>query len=244
MRVAIASIDDAYALSSKLDDCWHKLSKDFSESRRRSYLAGRALLQKLMAQDDPYFKLPQIVNDDHGKPCFLNLPQYHFNISHSGNLIAVAIGDSEMGIDIERIRKRHSMNELIKRVLSPREQNFIQNLDEALRLEDFILFWTLRECLLKLSGRGLGGLQDLSVYPDELHIKYPALKTQGHTVSLKTADILKYFDEKQDNHCWITVFVPNDAQCSLQILINGELQEHKLDLYQNNRRIFTVSNSN
>lgn len=240
MQIAIASIDDAYALTDRLDKQWFLQSDHFSDSRKRTFLAGRALLQKVLAEGDPEYTLPEICCDEMGKPVFKGLKQIHFNISHSGDLIVVAVGKSAQGIDIERIRKRRSMHDLIKRLLSPLEQEFIKNKDESAQLDDFILFWTLRECLLKLSGRGLGGLDDLKVYPKDEFICYPSLGLSGRTLSLKTEDLLKGFNLRQTFPCWLTAYIPSADDYSLCVLTDGALIEIRQDLYKESSRIFNV----
>ncbi len=240
MQIAIASIDDAYCLSNTLDKQWFLQAEHFSDSRKRTFLAGRALLQKLLSKDDPKFKLPNIGSDEQGKPIFPDLTKIHFNISHSGDLIVVAVGNSAQGIDIERIRKRRSMPDLIKRLLSFREQDFIKNKDECAQLDDFILFWTLRECLLKLSGRGLGGLDDLKVFPQDKFISYPSLKLLGRTLSLKTDELLKNFKLKPSFPCWLTAFVPATDNYELAVLSDGELIDIKKDTYKGASHIFEV----
>ena len=40
---------------------------------------------------------------DHGKPAFFDSP-LHFNLSHSGHLVAAAMGPTSLGIDIQRTR--------------------------------------------------------------------------------------------------------------------------------------------
>jgi 4'-phosphopantetheinyl transferase len=41
--------------------------------------------------------------DDHGKPRIANLPNFHFNISHSGNWVVVGFSTSAIGVDVERL---------------------------------------------------------------------------------------------------------------------------------------------
>ena len=39
-----------------------------------------------------------------GKPLFHDLPDVHFNISHTGGLVVCVVGNIPIGIDAERIR--------------------------------------------------------------------------------------------------------------------------------------------
>ena len=65
-----------------------------------------------------------------------------FSISHSGSLVACAVSDCPVGLDIERIRP---VPERLGRALQPWE-----------RTADFWRLWTRREAALKCRGDGLG----------------------------------------------------------------------------------------
>ena len=54
------------------------------------------------------------------KPFIKDLP-YHFNITHSNNIVAVIISDSEVGIDCEKIDITKNLDLLINYVLSIEE---------------------------------------------------------------------------------------------------------------------------
>lgn len=90
--------------------------------------------------------------NDYGKPQFRNYPDFHFNISHSGQWVAIALDYSPVGIDIEQIRpidftlaKHFFTNEEIQQLLSqPIEY----------RINFFYKLWTLKESYIKAVGRG------------------------------------------------------------------------------------------
>ena len=64
-----------------------------------------------------------------------------FSISHSGSLVACAVSDCPVGLDIERIRP-----------VPPRLSRFL----EEEQPENFWQLWTRREAALKCRGDGLG----------------------------------------------------------------------------------------
>lgn len=75
------------------------------------------------------------------------------SVSHSGDLVAVAVTDAAwVGIDVERVRKVPPS--LLPRVLSAHEQSLAT--DDA----SFCAIWTIKEALLKASGRGVDGIGD------------------------------------------------------------------------------------
>jgi phosphopantetheinyl transferase len=69
--------------------------------RRERWLAGRALLSHTLSP------LPEIIYGEQGKPAFAPEMPLWFNLSHSGDDIALLLSDEgEVGCDIEVIRPR------------------------------------------------------------------------------------------------------------------------------------------
>ena len=102
---------------------------------------------------------PEILRNSHGKPFFKDLNDFHFNISHSHVLQAVAIGNCEVGVDIEKIRKADLR--VVKR-FTQREREYILEQDCDMR---FFEVWTKKEAYLKYKGIGIkGGLDSFSVF--------------------------------------------------------------------------------
>lgn len=74
------------------------------------------------------------------------IQDFHFNISHIHNAIAVAVADSPIGIDIERIRPVNDL--IVRRFYSVREQKYVYGTaDEVDRR--FSEVWTLKEAYIK-----------------------------------------------------------------------------------------------
>jgi len=87
-----------------------------------------------------------------GKPYLDNLP-IHFNISHSGDWVVLAFGDTEVGIDVEVLRPVNYR--VATRFFSKEENSLLEQLDGNEKLKLFFDFWTLKESYLKLLGTGL-----------------------------------------------------------------------------------------
>lgn len=222
MRVCIASLDEAYALSCYLEKTWFQETSSFGTLRKKSFLAGRALLQYLLRKDDPTYILPKISADERGKPIFTSHSDRHFNISHSGSLIVVSVGNNENGIDIERIKLRRQMDSLIKRVLSEDEKFFLQKLGKQELINKFFQLWTLRECLLKTSGRGLGGLDDIKVDLLNSRVFCPQV-LRGCAWSMRT-DTLPLISASLDSiPCYMTVYIPEGERVEFCLLHKFEL---------------------
>lgn len=96
-------------------------------------------------------ELPKISLLEHGKPYFPDKPDLEFNISHSGEYVAVMLGDTTLGVDIERCNR--SSNALIKKLCSEREKEYI--LSQQDESSAFIRLWTLKESYIKATGSGM-----------------------------------------------------------------------------------------
>ena len=101
-----------------------------------------------------------------GKPYLKNLPDFYFNISHSNKMQAVAVGDCEIGVDIEFLRK---VDLRVARRFTKEEYDYITEADSDMR---FFEIWTKKEAYLKYTGDGiLGGLNSANVLKSPIPIK-------------------------------------------------------------------------
>ncbi|MBO5388605.1 MAG: 4'-phosphopantetheinyl transferase superfamily protein [Lachnospiraceae bacterium] len=162
---------------------WSKLEKEFdilSESlypaRREaverlnnkkaklSSMATGLLLQELVRAElgaEP--KELVIGRGSQGKPYVEGYPKFHFNISHSGDMVVVAYGDSLVGVDVERMRCRESDLKVAKRCFTAEEYTFITDDEFNADLEGisysteerFFMVWTMKEAYLKYKGCGI-----------------------------------------------------------------------------------------
>lgn len=90
-----------------------------------------------------------------GKPYILHVPWY-YNLSHSGDYVALAIGDVPVGIDIQQ--KRPYTDSLVKRFFSEVEATVYESAKKQLFGDRETLFYTLwcrKEAYGKLLGTGL-----------------------------------------------------------------------------------------
>ena len=83
--------------------------------------------------------------DEHKKPKSDNI---FFNVSHSENLVGIAIANIEVGLDIE-FKNKERKDKFINYTCSDDEIKFIK--DES----DFYKLWTSKESLLKCLGIGI-----------------------------------------------------------------------------------------
>ena len=124
-----------------------------------SLLAGRLLCDGLRDLG-LYNYINKIVEDENGKPYIPDNPIY-FSISHSGTKAMVVFSGNEVGCDIQ-LMKKNSVS-LAERYFTEEEHNEIKNSDDPVKT--FFKLWTLKECYMKASGRGLSlGLKNIDVY--------------------------------------------------------------------------------
>ena len=121
-----------------------------------------------------------------GKPYLPEHPEVHFNLSHSGSWVVLAIGDREVGVDVERTDRPMDRAALSKRHFTPEEQE---------HPDDFFAIWTAKESYLKYLGVGLTeALNGFCVLPGQ------------------ESDGVRFYHMKpDDSHC-LTLCVPIDEK--------------------------------
>ncbi len=132
---------------------------------RNRYIAVRALLRQILAgylQTDPA-KL-QFTVGEYGKPA-LACDTVHFNISHTGDHLLIAVADMpDIGIDIETLKPRAHLDGLARRCFTVREYNAWRQLTMAESVNTFYRLWSKKEAFVKAIGRGIGlGLDQCEV---------------------------------------------------------------------------------
>ncbi|HDS4946839.1 4'-phosphopantetheinyl transferase AcpT [Klebsiella aerogenes] len=115
--------------------------------RRASWLAGRALLAHATTP------LMDIQYGEQGKPAFPPGCERWFNLSHSGNHIALLLSDEgEVGCDIEVIRPRNGWQRLANALFSEGEHQELEREPPERQLAAFWRIWTRKEALVKQRG--------------------------------------------------------------------------------------------
>lgn len=145
---------------------------------RRRYIAVRYLLRKILAaylQTEP--RALQFQADAYGKP-FLVCGSLHFNISHTADLLMVAVANfADIGIDVEAIKPRGNLDGLAARCFAETEYQAWRQLPEAQQEAVFYRLWTKKEAFVKAVGRGIAlGLDkcEVELAPDGQLISVPA----------------------------------------------------------------------
>lgn len=130
-----------------------------AEDRARSAVGEAAVRLTLAETAGVPLSSLKIARRERGKP-FLEGSDLHFNLSHSGEMVACAFDCSPVGIDVEEVTP-FDYSAVAKRCFSQREREEIARASRP--LAQFYLFWTARESAVKKSGGGLEDLRGLSV---------------------------------------------------------------------------------
>ena len=132
-------------------------------------MAGRLLLADLLYEYNGSNTLPIIATRFNSKPVFVDDDLPNFNISHSGNKIAVAICTKGfVGLDIEARRLKKNSAKIARYFFSQQENDWLQQQND--KIASFWQLWTLRESALKTYGKGVWQMKQMSINPEALTI--------------------------------------------------------------------------
>jgi len=110
------------------------------------------------------------IRDERGKP-WLDPQRHgaiaerlHFSISHARELVAVAIGRSRIGIDVEAVREFPDLMQVANTQFAHEMLHSLMTVEaDAERAALFFRFWTLGEAFIKATGEGIAqGLQSFA----------------------------------------------------------------------------------
>ena len=149
---APGALDDALCRLSH-NRCEKTLKYRFEKGKWLSAGAG-LLLDDLLQERGFCERDMEYTQGEHGKPTFVSHPELHFNISHSGTLVACALGDQPVGVDVQTLV--NPSPSLVSYTMSKKEIAQLEalNTDEEKKML-FTQLWTLKECYLKATGEGL-----------------------------------------------------------------------------------------
>ena len=153
----------------QFNDCLSRVSEQRREkvlkykfqSGREQSLKAYMLLQILLKEEYGITEPPVFRELENGKPVIVGHEDIHFNMSHCKYAVACAVSNEPVGIDVEVIKEKVK-DELARYVLSDEEL-------EGLTLLKFTRLWTMKEAVVKLSGRGITGKEQLRPLLDDFH---------------------------------------------------------------------------
>ncbi len=134
-----------------------KLKGISAQDVRETFLLSKCAIRFLLAK---YTEKPSEEKcvDTHpgGKPFFVNHPNLHFSLSHSGGEVAIAFSRTPIGFDVEKKERRADFVSIAQRFFSVAEAAQIAAAGER-AASLFVDLWTAKEAILKLEGSGISG---------------------------------------------------------------------------------------
>ena len=106
------------------------------------------ILADVLKTDYGIENCPEILKDEMGKPYLAGNPLY-FNVSHSGEYLALAVSEKPLGVDIQG--KKAIRDGMYRKVVRSQETELIGQDRER----DFLRLWSLKESFVKAEGKGL-----------------------------------------------------------------------------------------
>ena len=135
-----------------------------------------------------------LIQSHYGKLSLKN-STINFNITHSGEIVAVGVSDKQLGIDVEFIKPRNNAK------LSQKIFGVIPNTDE-----EFYRLWTKAECFVKYSASALiPELKKIEIVGDEIFydgnksdVKTKTFTVKNYVFSVTSEDLDVDFIEQED----------------------------------------------
>jgi len=153
----------------------------FKKDKNR-FVICRALL-KLLISDETNLNVSEINfrKGKHHKPFLPQNPALHFNVSHSEDYAIMAIGNCELGVDVEFVNQQFQYKDIIPTVCTEDEKNWIHKASDA--LQTFYKIWTRKEALVKAMGIGIN--DDFKTMPVTDGVHYKKLQMESHRPTVK-----------------------------------------------------------
>lgn len=133
----------------------------------------------------------------HGKVRVGGVAGIELSVTHSGDLVGVAVGDRAVGLDVERVDPGLDVDAVARVALTAAEMRELEGYDGIAKVRAFATYWTRKEAVVKATGDGLRGdlqapvppgiqVQELEVGPDH-RAALAVLSTEPPVVQIKDA---------------------------------------------------------
>ena len=162
-----------------------RLGRLRTEDDRQRFLTGCALAKTVLgrytgqpAADIRFDRTCGQCGRPHGKPVLTGGQadqDWVHSVSHSGDLVVVAVARNPVGVDVEQVDRRRGAagtvrdpDALARMVLSGAEQAALSAIRPSGRAREFLVAWTRKEAVTKATGDGLSvSFSDVVVAADD-----------------------------------------------------------------------------
>ncbi len=134
--------------------------------------------------------LSMLTKTESGKPVY---PDFHFSISHSKGICAVALSKNNVGIDIEREISEERETRIKKKILHKNESPDT----------DITELWTKKEAVFKLTGKKIFIPHEIDTTVYNTESKKVHFDGKEHTVTVATDNVTESI--WQNNRKWFTL---------------------------------------
>lgn len=142
-----------------------KKAMSFKFAKGKMQSLGVGLLLRKACEDAGFAGADEHIAYGENEKPYLADCDVQFNLSHSGERVMCVISPFEVGCDVEIIKGNRGR--LAERFFLPEESTWIKHFESLeMQTEAFYRLWTLKECYMKVTGRGM------SLMPDQftLHV--------------------------------------------------------------------------
>ncbi|MEM7477111.1 MAG: 4'-phosphopantetheinyl transferase superfamily protein [Planctomycetota bacterium] len=160
-------VDDLQVCLSK--DELAKAEKYVTEELRRRYIITRGTLRHLLAgrlgcsAKELQFGYQALGKPHLRMPANQNKP-IEFNVSHSGDVAMIALGQVPIGVDVELHKDRIRYQSLVPQIVSEREAEAWSQVAAPERDAALLQIWVCKEALLKAMGLGIAeGIKNMAM---------------------------------------------------------------------------------
>ena len=122
-----------------------------ARKRGERYLLTRCLLRRELARRQGV--APQDLRFSYGAQGKPACEGIEFNLSHSGDRLALAFDRRPVGIDIERVRPRPRLDALAARIMCPAQLDAFRS--RGCPVDEFYACWCAAEALVKQAGTSI-----------------------------------------------------------------------------------------
>ncbi len=160
MKLYIANV------SQITSEIYHELLSEISEERRnrlkvchhemdkRRGMLGELLLQRAVREELGISPAQTSFGyGEKGKPYVKGYPEFHFNISHSRDIVLCAAGDTQVGADVQSLIVRPE--KLVRKCLTKGEADLYHAAKNEDKSSVMTVFWCRKESYMKMTGQGL-----------------------------------------------------------------------------------------
>ena len=122
-----------------------------NEQGQRLCVSAYLLLKHALKEQEGITENPIFEFGPHGKPSIVGHPELHFSLSHCREAAVCVLSRSPIGIDVESLGR---YREAVARYVMSNSE--MQRIKQAANPElEFVRLWTMKESLLKLTGKGI-----------------------------------------------------------------------------------------